>query len=101
VRPLGELRAVVGRPFSVTCPASGYPLEKITWTKGIFLKKGFIYKVHTIHLFLLSDIFFFWFPFIKTKMEDDVDQCFMVGDLHSKFSWTSDNGDNYSSLKAA
>ena len=34
VHPLGELRAVVGKPFSVICPAAGYPLEKVTWTKG-------------------------------------------------------------------
>lgn len=34
VRPIGELKAVVGRQFTVVCPASGYPLEKITWTKG-------------------------------------------------------------------
>ena len=37
VRPLGELKAVVGKPFSVICPAAGYPLEKVTWTKGEFL----------------------------------------------------------------
>ena len=36
VRPLGELKAVVGKPFSVICPAAGYPLEKVTWTKGEF-----------------------------------------------------------------
>ena len=37
VHPLGELRAVVGKPFSVICPAAGYPLEKVTWTKGELL----------------------------------------------------------------
>ena len=31
---MGELRAVVGKPFRVICPAAGYPLEKVTWTKG-------------------------------------------------------------------
>ena len=34
VHPLGELRAVVGKEFSVVCPVSGYPIDKITWTKG-------------------------------------------------------------------
>ena len=34
MHPLGELRAVVGKPFSVICPAAGYPLERVTWTKG-------------------------------------------------------------------
>lgn len=34
VHPLGDLRAVVGKEFSVVCPASGYPIDKITWTKG-------------------------------------------------------------------
>ena len=27
----------MGKPFSVICPAAGYPLEKVTWTKGELL----------------------------------------------------------------
>ena len=34
VHPIPELKAVVGREFRVVCPASGYPLDKITWSKG-------------------------------------------------------------------
>ncbi len=31
---MGELNAVVGKAFKVICPASGYPLDKITWSRG-------------------------------------------------------------------
>ena len=34
VHPIPDLNAVVGREFRVVCPASGYPLDKITWSKG-------------------------------------------------------------------
>ena len=34
VHPIPELKAVVGREFRVVCPASGYPLDKMTWSKG-------------------------------------------------------------------
>ncbi|XP_050730025.1 cell adhesion molecule Dscam2-like [Eriocheir sinensis] len=33
VRPMGQLTAVAGRTFTVTCPAAGHPLSAITWTK--------------------------------------------------------------------
>ncbi|XP_066948108.1 cell adhesion molecule Dscam2-like isoform X4 [Macrobrachium rosenbergii] len=33
VRPMGQVSAVAGETFAVTCPASGYPLEKIVWKK--------------------------------------------------------------------
>ena len=34
VHPIPELRAVVGREFSFMCPASGYPIDRISWAKG-------------------------------------------------------------------
>lgn len=34
VHPIPELKAVVGKEFSFICPASGYPIERITWNKG-------------------------------------------------------------------
>ncbi|XP_069972795.1 cell adhesion molecule Dscam1 isoform X4 [Penaeus vannamei] len=41
IRPMGQLSAVAGETFSVTCPASGYPLHKIIWTKdGVRLPTG-------------------------------------------------------------
>nr|XP_040568004.1 Down syndrome cell adhesion molecule-like protein Dscam2 isoform X1 [Lepeophtheirus salmonis] len=33
VQSIPEMRAIVGKMFRVICPASGYPLEKIVWTK--------------------------------------------------------------------
>ena len=29
-----EIKAVVGKMLHIICPASGYPLDKIIWTKG-------------------------------------------------------------------
>ncbi|XP_047479361.1 Down syndrome cell adhesion molecule-like protein Dscam2 [Penaeus chinensis] len=41
IRPMGQLSAVAGETFSVSCPASGYPLHKIIWTKdGVRLPTG-------------------------------------------------------------
>ncbi|XP_037792633.1 Down syndrome cell adhesion molecule-like protein Dscam2 [Penaeus monodon] len=41
VRPMGRVSAVAGETFTVTCPASGYPLHKITWKKdGVRLPMG-------------------------------------------------------------
>ena len=34
VHDLSEIKAVVGRSVRVLCPASGYPIDKITWAKG-------------------------------------------------------------------
>ena len=34
VRSMGELTAVAGEVFSVTCPVGGHPIHKITWSKG-------------------------------------------------------------------
>ena len=31
-----DVKAVVGRAVYVMCPASGYPLDKIIWSKGKF-----------------------------------------------------------------
>ncbi|KAK3850141.1 hypothetical protein Pcinc_043133, partial [Petrolisthes cinctipes] len=33
VRDMGQVSAVAGQTFSVTCPASGYPIHKIIWKK--------------------------------------------------------------------
>ena len=29
-----EIKAVVGKSLHIICPASGYPLDKIIWSKG-------------------------------------------------------------------
>jgi len=34
VHPIPELKAVVGKEFSFMCPASGYPIDRISWSKG-------------------------------------------------------------------
>ena len=34
VHPMPDVKAVVGRAVYVMCPASGYPLDKIIWSKG-------------------------------------------------------------------
>ncbi len=37
VRPFpspGPLRAVEGRDFVVHCPVGGYPIQRVSWTKG-------------------------------------------------------------------
>ena len=34
MHPIPELKAVVGKEFSFICPASGYPIDRISWTKG-------------------------------------------------------------------
>ena len=34
VHPIPEIKAVVGQTLQIICPASGYPLDKIAWTKG-------------------------------------------------------------------
>lgn len=34
VHPIPELKAVVGKEFTFNCPASGYPIDRITWSKG-------------------------------------------------------------------
>ena len=35
VHPMPEIKGVVGRSVHIICPASGYPLDKIFWSKGI------------------------------------------------------------------
>ena len=34
MRPIPALRAVAGRTLQVQCPASGWPLESVTWTRA-------------------------------------------------------------------
>ena len=34
VHPIPEIKAVVGKTLHIICPASGYPLDKITWARG-------------------------------------------------------------------
>ncbi|XP_050729970.1 cell adhesion molecule Dscam2-like isoform X1 [Eriocheir sinensis] len=47
VRPMGAVSAVAGQTFSVTCPASGYPIHKITWSKdGVRLPTSHRQRVH-------------------------------------------------------
>ena len=36
VRQMGDLSAVAGESFSVTCPVGGHPIHKISWSKGEF-----------------------------------------------------------------
>ncbi|KAA0202807.1 hypothetical protein HAZT_HAZT010652 [Hyalella azteca] len=35
IRHVGQLTAVAGQTLSVTCPVGGYPIDKITWQKGV------------------------------------------------------------------
>ena len=37
VAAMPEIKAVVGRSVTVICPASGYPLDTISWARGIKL----------------------------------------------------------------
>lgn len=37
VRSMGDLSAVDGETFKVTCPVGGHPIDKIIWKKGLFL----------------------------------------------------------------
>ncbi|KAK7082482.1 hypothetical protein SK128_000211 [Halocaridina rubra] len=47
VRPMGTVSAVAGEAFTVTCPASGYPLHKILWMKdGVRLPTSHRQRVH-------------------------------------------------------
>ncbi|XP_071541356.1 cell adhesion molecule Dscam2-like [Panulirus ornatus] len=47
VRPMGQLSAVAGETFTVTCPASGYPIHKVTWRKdGLRLPTSHRQRVH-------------------------------------------------------
>jgi hypothetical protein len=34
VHQMPDIKAVMGREVRVLCPASGYPLETIIWSKG-------------------------------------------------------------------
>ena len=34
VHPMPDIKAVVGRSVHIICPASGFPLERITWARG-------------------------------------------------------------------
>ena len=34
IRQMGQLTAVAGEVFRVTCPVGGYPIDKISWMKG-------------------------------------------------------------------
>ena len=34
VHQMPDIKAVMGREVRVLCPASGYPLENILWSKG-------------------------------------------------------------------
>ncbi|KAK8383868.1 hypothetical protein O3P69_015960 [Scylla paramamosain] len=41
VRPMGQLTAVAGRTFTVSCPAAGHPISTIKWTKdGVQLPRS-------------------------------------------------------------
>ncbi|CAL4117644.1 unnamed protein product, partial [Meganyctiphanes norvegica] len=33
VRPMGQMTAVAGETFVITCPVAGYPVDKIVWKK--------------------------------------------------------------------
>nr|XP_053626185.1 cell adhesion molecule Dscam2-like [Cherax quadricarinatus] len=47
VRPMGQVSAVAGETFLVTCPVSGYPVHKITWRKdGVRLPTTHRQRVH-------------------------------------------------------
>nr|XP_053626184.1 cell adhesion molecule Dscam2-like [Cherax quadricarinatus] len=50
VRPMGQVSAVAGETFLVTCPVSGYPVHKITWRKAIDLQRPS--SIHVIRLIL-------------------------------------------------
>ena len=40
VHPMPEIKAVGGRSVHIICPASGYPLDKIFWSKGYLSLKA-------------------------------------------------------------
>ncbi|XP_069167807.1 cell adhesion molecule Dscam2 isoform X2 [Procambarus clarkii] len=47
VRPMGQVSAVAGETFLVTCPVSGHPVHKITWKKdGVRLPTTHRQRVH-------------------------------------------------------
>ncbi|XP_026677051.1 Down syndrome cell adhesion molecule-like protein Dscam2 [Diaphorina citri] len=35
VRPMGNVSAIAGEPLYLGCPVAGYPIESITWQKGV------------------------------------------------------------------
>ena len=34
VHPIPAIKAVVGKVLELVCPASGYPLDTVTWSRG-------------------------------------------------------------------
>ncbi|XP_042235913.1 Down syndrome cell adhesion molecule-like protein Dscam2 [Homarus americanus] len=47
VRPMGQMSAVAGETFIVSCPVSGYPIHNITWKKdGVRLPTSHRQRVH-------------------------------------------------------
>lgn len=39
VRPMPNVSAVAGEPLYIPCPVAGYPIDSITWEKGIITLK--------------------------------------------------------------
>jgi hypothetical protein len=44
VHQMPDIKAVMGREVRVLCPASGYPLETITWSKGELYRYTYKYN---------------------------------------------------------
>lgn len=40
IRPMGNVTVLAGERLVIRCPASGYPLSRITWFKGMCLNAG-------------------------------------------------------------
>lgn len=42
IRPMDKKNIVSGENLFVTCPVAGYPLESITWERGIYIFLNYI-----------------------------------------------------------
>ncbi|XP_071517137.1 cell adhesion molecule Dscam2-like [Panulirus ornatus] len=57
VRPMGQVSAVAGQTFTVSCPASGYPIHRITWKKdGVRLPTSHRQRVHPNGTLVLEEV---------------------------------------------
>ena len=45
VAAMPEIKAVVGRSVTVICPASGYPLDTISWARGNSARPLFLARI--------------------------------------------------------
>lgn len=55
IRPMDKKNIVSGENLFVTCPVAGYPLESITWERGILYLKITLINIDLKHNFILLD----------------------------------------------